>query len=181
MTFKSYREMSYDALNILRCDNIVTLYTYPVYDGSCTYSINGVTWAFASFTVVGFMGLIMMMLRSSWLLDVDESNVFDATGYGADARNKGEEEYNDHGEDHYGDDNNEYEGYNNARAPPDASTNADDPPDDDDWIQSEFTVPDNVRLGDDNDTIVTSSGYSMAGGQKTSAGNMPPPEYASPY
>jgi hypothetical protein len=173
----------YDALNILRCDNIVTLYTYPVYDGTCTYSINGVTWAFASFTVVGFMGLVMIMLRSSWLPDVDESDVFDATAYGSGAdaaQNKGEEEYNNNGENHDGDDNNEYDDYNHNREAPDASTMADDPPDGDDWLQSEFTVPDNVRLDDDNDTIVT-AGYPTAGGNNISGGNKPPPEYASPY
>lgn len=61
-------------LYLLRCSNIVRLYTNPVYDGTCTYSITGVTWAFAAFAVVGCMGLIMIMLRSAWQLDVYYQN-----------------------------------------------------------------------------------------------------------
>jgi len=63
---------------LLQCSNIVRLYTDPVYDGTCTYSITGFTWAWASFAVVGAAGLIMIMLRSSWKIDVDkgESNVY---------------------------------------------------------------------------------------------------------
>ena len=54
------------ALELLRCENIVSLYTNTFYGGTCTYSVNGVTWAFSSFMVVGIAGLIMIMLRSSW-------------------------------------------------------------------------------------------------------------------
>jgi hypothetical protein len=61
-----------DMRDILECENIVRLYTTPVYDGTCTYSITGVTWAWASFAVVGAMGLTMIMLRSSWKVDVEE-------------------------------------------------------------------------------------------------------------
>ena len=60
-----------EALDLLQCSNIVQLYTNPVYDGTCTYSITGATWAFAAFAVVACMGLIMIMLRSAWQLDVD--------------------------------------------------------------------------------------------------------------
>lgn len=58
--------------DLLRCSNIVRLYTDPVYDGTCIYSINGFTWAWASFVAVAAMGLIMIMLRSAWQLDVDD-------------------------------------------------------------------------------------------------------------
>ena len=54
------------SLSLLRCDNILPLYTDTFYNGTCTYSIKGVTWAFAAFMVVGCMGLIMIMLRSAW-------------------------------------------------------------------------------------------------------------------
>jgi hypothetical protein len=63
-----------DMVEILQCKNIVSLYTLPVYSGTCTYSITGVTWAWASFAVVGGMGLAMIMLRSSWKIDVEEDS-----------------------------------------------------------------------------------------------------------
>lgn len=34
---------------------------------TCTYSVKGVTWAFASFLVIGLMGMLMIMFRSAWL------------------------------------------------------------------------------------------------------------------
>ena len=51
------------------CDAIVILpiYTSTFYDGTCKYSITGVTWTFASFLVLGVMGMLMIMFRSSWL------------------------------------------------------------------------------------------------------------------
>lgn len=73
---------AFDALELLSCDNVVKLYTKPVYDGTCTYSIQGVTWAFGAFAVVGCMGLIMIMLRSAWQLDVDPASQFDSPDYG---------------------------------------------------------------------------------------------------
>lgn len=36
-----------DTLDILQCDRLVPIYTATVYDGTCTYSIQGVTWTFA--------------------------------------------------------------------------------------------------------------------------------------
>lgn len=65
-------------LSLLRCENILPLYTDTFYDGTCTYSIKGVTWAFAAFMVVGCMGLIMIMLRSSW------QDVLTPMGYASD-------------------------------------------------------------------------------------------------
>jgi hypothetical protein len=61
-----------DLGDILECKNIVDIYTVPIYQGTCTYSINGVSWAWASFFVVGLMGMVMIMLRSSWVVDADE-------------------------------------------------------------------------------------------------------------
>jgi hypothetical protein len=34
-------------LDLLQCDRLVPIYTATVYDGTCTYSIQGVTWTFA--------------------------------------------------------------------------------------------------------------------------------------
>lgn len=56
-------------LDSLDCTKVIALYTNPVYNGTCTYSITGFTWAFSTFAAVGAMGLIMIMLRSSWQLD----------------------------------------------------------------------------------------------------------------
>ena len=36
-----------DTMNLLQCDRLVPIYTATVYDGTCTYSIQGVTWTFA--------------------------------------------------------------------------------------------------------------------------------------
>lgn len=169
------------ALNLLQCSNIVSLYTVPVYSGTCTYSINGVTWAFASFTVVGVAGLTMIMLRSAWQLDMPPDFVFDGTqSYGME---KGEDGNYVEGED--GQEHPDYETYNadpdekndgaeNTRREyaPDGSTNAgEDVHEDDEWMQSEFTVPPDVHL-EDNDTVQTDS--FNAGGRK-------PQHYASPY
>jgi hypothetical protein len=64
-----------DVVSLMQCSKIVSLYTTPVYDGTCTYSITGVTWAWASFAVVACMGLIMIMLRSTWQLDSYEDTM----------------------------------------------------------------------------------------------------------
>ena len=69
-----------DLLYLLRCDTMVRLYTYATYSGACAYSITGVTWAFSTFCVVGFMGLLMITLRSSWLMDDLESIIANLPG-----------------------------------------------------------------------------------------------------
>jgi hypothetical protein len=69
-----------DLLYLLRCDTMVRLYTYATYHGICTYSITGITWAFSTFCIVGFMGLLMITLRSSWLMDDLESIVANLPG-----------------------------------------------------------------------------------------------------
>lgn len=75
------KNSSEETIQLLSCDNLVPVYTSTVYDGTCNYSIKGVTWTFAAFLVVGFMGTLMIMLRSSFLaveeLEDDESNYKD--------------------------------------------------------------------------------------------------------
>eukprot|EP00547_Thalassionema_nitzschioides_P004836 CAMPEP_0194218518 /NCGR_PEP_ID=MMETSP0156-20130528/23952_1 /TAXON_ID=33649 /ORGANISM="Thalassionema nitzschioides, Strain L26-B" /LENGTH=654 /DNA_ID=CAMNT_0038947905 /DNA_START=39 /DNA_END=2003 /DNA_ORIENTATION=- len=52
-------------LSLFRCQNVSPIYQHPVYEGTCKYSVQGLTWAFASFLVVAVMGHIMFMVRSS--------------------------------------------------------------------------------------------------------------------
>lgn len=37
------------------------------WDGTCQYSIEGVTWTFVSFLVIAIMGMLMITLRSAYL------------------------------------------------------------------------------------------------------------------
>lgn len=55
-----------DALGLLSCERVVPLYVNSVYGATCTYSINGVTWTWAAFFVVAFMGMIMLTFRSAY-------------------------------------------------------------------------------------------------------------------
>jgi len=55
-----------DALDLLSCRRIVPLYTDTVYQGMCTYSPQAVFWFFSSALVMAVMGMIMIMLRSSY-------------------------------------------------------------------------------------------------------------------
>jgi hypothetical protein len=179
---KTLLRISVQILSLLECKNVVPLYTLPVYDGICRYAISGVTWAFAAFTVVGVMGHLMITLRSSWQIDLDASNIFDGTSYvtGKEADADEEVEYADFA---YNDDNTTQEespqsqrqqqqqqqqGSQNV-SHADASTTADDPLDDDaSWLQSEFTVPDDVRL---EDTYT----------KQQSTSNSKPQNFATPY
>ena len=54
------------AINLLRCERVVPVYTDIVYGATCTYSISGFTWLFASLLIVSTMGMIMIMFRSSY-------------------------------------------------------------------------------------------------------------------
>ena len=74
LNLMTLQENARDTLELLRCDNLVPIYTSTVYRGTCTYSVQGVTWTFAAFLVIGFMGMFMIMFRSSFLniQEVDE-------------------------------------------------------------------------------------------------------------
>jgi hypothetical protein len=41
------KQNALDTLELLRCDNIVPIYTNTFYDGACTSSIQGATWAYS--------------------------------------------------------------------------------------------------------------------------------------
>jgi hypothetical protein len=60
-------------LDLLSCDRIVPIYTSTVYNGSCKYSITGLTWSFSSFLVIAFVGMLMLMFRSAFY-EVDEES-----------------------------------------------------------------------------------------------------------
>lgn len=54
-----------DTLSLLGCDRITPIYLNTVHGGTCNYSVTGVTWTFACFLVVAFMGMLMLTFRSS--------------------------------------------------------------------------------------------------------------------
>jgi len=54
------------ALDLVDCRRIVPLYTGFVYDGMCKYSASAVFWVFACAIVMGFFGMVMITLRSSY-------------------------------------------------------------------------------------------------------------------
>ncbi len=41
------KNSSEETIQLLSCDNLVPVYTSTVYDGTCNYSVKGVTWTFA--------------------------------------------------------------------------------------------------------------------------------------
>jgi hypothetical protein len=41
------KQNALDTLELLRCDNIVPIYTSTFFDATCTYSIQGATWAYS--------------------------------------------------------------------------------------------------------------------------------------
>lgn len=53
------------ALSLLGCDRITPIYLDAVHSGTCDYSVTGITWTFACFLVVAFMGMLMLTFRSS--------------------------------------------------------------------------------------------------------------------
>lgn len=114
-----------DSLDLLSCKNMVILYTKPVYEGTCTYSITGFAWAFGAFAAVASMGLTMIMLRSAWQLDTDP----------AGAGLKEIEIANKTGEDEYGEDD-EY-GYSPGNEEVEKSDDDDDADDGDDQQEQE--------------------------------------------
>uniref|UniRef100_A0A7S1UXK6 Protein tweety homolog n=1 Tax=Grammatophora oceanica TaxID=210454 RepID=A0A7S1UXK6_9STRA len=68
------RDNALAALELLRCSRITPIYTATVYRGTCTFSVTGVTWLFASSLVVGVMGMLMITLRSSMWDEVYDEN-----------------------------------------------------------------------------------------------------------
>lgn len=53
-------------LAAIACDNLVPLYTSTFYNGTCEYSIQGVTWTFAAFLVIAVFGMLMITFRTAY-------------------------------------------------------------------------------------------------------------------
>lgn len=51
---------SEDTLELLRCEKLVPIYTSTVFDGTCNYSVNGVTWTFAGMFNFGYLCVCFM-------------------------------------------------------------------------------------------------------------------------
>jgi len=71
------------AINLLKCDRIVPVYTDMVYNATCTNSIYGFTWIFSSLLLVSIFGMIMIMFRSSFqntIFDRPPSMMDDSSG-----------------------------------------------------------------------------------------------------
>ena len=62
----SLEKSAASGLSLLSCERIIPIYTEVVYDGTCNYSVSGFTWMFSSLLIISAMGMIMIMLRSSY-------------------------------------------------------------------------------------------------------------------
>lgn len=54
------------AINLLRCDRVVPVYTDIVYDATCKHSVKGFAWIFSALLIVSVCGMIMIMFRSAY-------------------------------------------------------------------------------------------------------------------
>jgi hypothetical protein len=95
------------SIDLMSCPNIVPLYTTAVYDGVCNTCIQSATWIFASFFVIAFFGMIMIMFRGSiypvgFFSDEQDSDDDDAEkediGTGSSEEEEAEGEDNDNEE-----------------------------------------------------------------------------------
>ncbi len=55
------------AMDLFQCKNINNLYVNIVHEAGCTYTVNAIAWMLACSIVISICGLIMIMLRSSYL------------------------------------------------------------------------------------------------------------------
>eukprot|EP00978_Attheya_sp_CCMP212_P006058 scaffold13640_cov65-Attheya_sp.AAC.4 len=58
-------------IKTLACGQLAPIYTNTFYLGTCTYSIRGVSWTFASLIIISFCGMMMIMFRSAWLVNYE--------------------------------------------------------------------------------------------------------------
>lgn len=91
-------------MQLISCESINSLYVNTFHEGTCTYSVTGFTWVFASLLVVSFCGMLMITFRSAvydviWLEDQDDpATVQGDGGMHADHRAGKEQFYDDHEE-----------------------------------------------------------------------------------
>mmetsp|Transcript_3788 Transcript_3788/g.5810 ORF Transcript_3788/g.5810 Transcript_3788/m.5810 type:complete len:597 (+) Transcript_3788:228-2018(+) len=55
------------AMDLFQCKNINDLYVNTVHEAGCTYSVNAIAWMLACSIIISVCGLIMIMLRSSYI------------------------------------------------------------------------------------------------------------------
>jgi len=72
-------QLSVSTFDLLSCERIVPVYAEIVYDGTCNHSVAGFTWMFASLLIIATMGMIMIMLRSSYLNNLILADHLDGT------------------------------------------------------------------------------------------------------
>ena len=54
------------SLDLIKCENINSLYVNTIHEAGCTYSVNAMAWIFASTLIISVCGLIMITLRSAY-------------------------------------------------------------------------------------------------------------------
>lgn len=108
-------------LSLLSCERIVPIYADIVYDGTCNYSVTGFTWMFSSLLVISAMGMIMIMLRSSYHNNV---NLSDANYSGSSGGNDPTDEDSELNSMHYVNNNNNNNNHRSVRRRSSADSNA---------------------------------------------------------
>merc|ERR1711907_317108 len=59
-------DTSVRALNLMKCQNIVPLYTNLMYEASCQYSVVGAAWVFSCAVLIAFFGMLCIMFRGAY-------------------------------------------------------------------------------------------------------------------
>jgi hypothetical protein len=59
-------DSSHRSMKLMSCENIVPLYTTTVYEGACNTSVTAAAWMFASFFVIAFFSMMMVMFRGAY-------------------------------------------------------------------------------------------------------------------
>jgi hypothetical protein len=104
-------------MQLLSCERITPIYLNTVYDGTCTYSVRGLTWTWSAFLVVAFAGMLMLTFRSVlWNVESNSKALTEEYSMGEPAERYYEEngaavqqpEYSDYGYS-YDDDDNPFE------------------------------------------------------------------------
>lgn len=60
------KKLTDEVFGMMECERISHIYAKLVYEGTCTHSVEGFTWAFSCLLVVSIMAMTMIMLRSSY-------------------------------------------------------------------------------------------------------------------
>ncbi|KAL7579429.1 hypothetical protein ACA910_014093 [Epithemia clementina (nom. ined.)] len=61
-------------LDLARCGRLIPLYTDTMYNAGCLYAPRAVFWVFYSCLILAFFGMLMITLRSSMKLSVEDPN-----------------------------------------------------------------------------------------------------------